>query len=158
MRAPLEGGGFWQCGCAHGLPYSDNLDATTYTGGMQCNTCLHLNLPVASPHAALHPHCAPVVAQAYPLDLVRTRLAAQTQGHYYHGISSTLRCIVADEGVVGLYRGLGATLLQVGCLADPAFGKACCSCSCRGSACPPGIQSLDISVVGGLLMLEARNM
>lgn len=51
--------------------------------------------------------------QAYPLDLVRTRLAAQTQGHYYNGISSTLRCIVADEGVTGLYRGLGATLLQV---------------------------------------------
>lgn len=52
--------------------------------------------------------------QAYPLDLVRTRLAAQTQGNYYHGIFPTMRRIVADEGAVGLYRGLGATLLQVG--------------------------------------------
>jgi hypothetical protein len=51
--------------------------------------------------------------QAYPLDLVRTRLAAQTQGQYYHGILPTLRTIVADEGLIGLYRGLGATLLQV---------------------------------------------
>eukprot|EP00878_Enallax_costatus_P022108 GHUV01023443.1.p1 GENE.GHUV01023443.1~~GHUV01023443.1.p1 ORF type:complete len:447 (+),score=96.43 GHUV01023443.1:244-1584(+) len=50
---------------------------------------------------------------AYPLDLVRTRLAAQTQGNYYHGILPTLQRIVADEGAVGLYRGLGATLLQV---------------------------------------------
>jgi hypothetical protein len=48
------------------------------------------------------------------MDLVRTRLAVQTQGHYYHGILPTLQRIVADEGAVGLYRGLGATLLQVG--------------------------------------------
>jgi hypothetical protein len=54
-----------------------------------------------------------LLLQAYPLDLVRTRLAAQTQGHYYSGIGPTLHCIVADEGVAGLYRGLGATLLQV---------------------------------------------
>lgn len=44
---------------------------------------------------------------------MRTRLAAQTQGQYYHGILPTLRTIVADEGLIGLYRGLGATLLQV---------------------------------------------
>jgi len=54
-----------------------------------------------------------ILLQAYPLDLVRTRLAAQTQGQYYHGILPTLRTIVADEGLIGLYRGLGATLLQV---------------------------------------------
>lgn len=53
--------------------------------------------------------------QAYPLDLVRTRLAAQmSTGGYYRGIRGTLRRIVADEGVAGLYRGMGATLLQVG--------------------------------------------
>lgn len=50
---------------------------------------------------------------AYPLDLVRTRLAAQTSQHYYHGIGHALSTIVRDEGVRGLYRGLGATLLQV---------------------------------------------
>jgi hypothetical protein len=54
-----------------------------------------------------------LMPQAYPLDLVRTRLAVQTQGSYYHGILPTLQRIVADEGAVGLYRGLGATLLQV---------------------------------------------
>ncbi|KAI8464682.1 MAG: mitochondrial substrate carrier family protein B [Monoraphidium minutum] len=52
---------------------------------------------------------------AYPLDLVRTRLAAQTGAgaRHYRGIASTLRRIAAEEGGAGLYRGLGATLLQV---------------------------------------------
>lgn len=52
-------------------------------------------------------------AVAYPLDLLRTRLAAQVSGSYYSGIGSSLCLIVRDEGFVGLYRGLGATLLQV---------------------------------------------
>lgn len=52
--------------------------------------------------------------QAYPLDLVRTRLSAQTTSNYYTGISHALRAIVQDEGFLGLYRGLGATLLQIG--------------------------------------------
>ncbi|WCJ19713.1 Mitochondrial substrate carrier family protein [Euphorbia peplus] len=50
----------------------------------------------------------------YPLDLVRTRLAAQTNVMYYRGIRHTLRTICRDEGVMGLYKGLGATLLGVG--------------------------------------------
>jgi hypothetical protein len=51
--------------------------------------------------------------QAYPLDLVRTRFAAQTTKRYYKGINHALRTIVRDEGLRGLYRGLGATLMQV---------------------------------------------
>ena len=50
--------------------------------------------------------------QAYPLDLLRTRLAAQTTSSYYSGISGSLATIVRDEGFAGLYRGLGATLIQ----------------------------------------------
>ena len=67
--------------------------------------CRALPLPQPSP---------PPPPQAYPLDLVRTRLAAQTSRRYYHGIAHALRSIVAEEGAVGLYRGLGATLMQVG--------------------------------------------
>lgn len=48
---------------------------------------------------------------AYPLDLVRTRLAAQSGRH--QGIRRTLAGIVQQEGARGLYRGLGATLAQV---------------------------------------------
>ncbi|WOL08402.1 mitochondrial substrate carrier family protein B-like [Canna indica] len=50
----------------------------------------------------------------YPLDLVRTRLAAQTNTMYYRGISHALYAICRDEGIRGLYKGLGATLLGVG--------------------------------------------
>lgn len=58
-------------------------------------------------------HRAAGALQAYPLDLVRTRLSAQTKGHYYTGIAHAVRTIARDEGLLGLYRGLGATLLQV---------------------------------------------
>lgn len=50
----------------------------------------------------------------YPLDLVRTRLAAQTNYMYYRGISHAVYAICRDEGARGLYKGLGATLLGVG--------------------------------------------
>ncbi|CAI5985577.1 unnamed protein product [Closterium sp. NIES-64] len=52
----------------------------------------------------------------YPLDLVRTRLAAQTKSRYYKGIVGTLSTIVRDEGLLGLYKGMGATLLVCACL------------------------------------------
>ncbi|GMH23062.1 hypothetical protein Nepgr_024905 [Nepenthes gracilis] len=50
----------------------------------------------------------------YPLDLVRTRLAAQRNAIYYKGICHALHTISVEEGIVGLYKGLGATLLGVG--------------------------------------------
>ncbi|KAG6516848.1 hypothetical protein ZIOFF_020221 [Zingiber officinale] len=50
----------------------------------------------------------------YPLDLVRTRLAAQTRTMYYRGMSHALYTICRDEGMRGLYKGIGATLLGVG--------------------------------------------
>ncbi|OIW02700.1 hypothetical protein TanjilG_29476 [Lupinus angustifolius] len=53
-------------------------------------------------------------ASTYPLDLVRTRLAAQRNVIYYRGIWHALQTIVKEEGVFGLYKGLGTTLLTVG--------------------------------------------
>ncbi|GFY82157.1 mitochondrial substrate carrier family protein [Actinidia rufa] len=50
----------------------------------------------------------------YPLDLVRTRLAAQTNVIYYRGIWHALSTISREEGVFGIYKGLGASLLGVG--------------------------------------------
>ncbi|XP_051143309.1 uncharacterized protein LOC127259761 [Andrographis paniculata] len=50
----------------------------------------------------------------YPLDLVRTRLAAQRNVIYYRGIWHALRTISKEERIRGLYKGLGATLLGVG--------------------------------------------
>lgn len=53
-------------------------------------------------------------AVTYPLDLVRTRLAAQTNITYYRGIWHALHTIRKEEGIFGLYKGLRATLLSVG--------------------------------------------
>lgn len=50
---------------------------------------------------------------AYPLDLIRTRLAAQSEKLLYDGVLDAVKKITAEEGALGLYRGLGATLLQV---------------------------------------------
>ncbi|XP_044511998.1 mitochondrial substrate carrier family protein B-like isoform X2 [Mangifera indica] len=50
----------------------------------------------------------------YPLDLVRTRLAAQRQTMYYKGIWHSFNTICREEGFLGLYKGLGVTLLVVG--------------------------------------------
>ncbi|KAJ8899944.1 hypothetical protein K2173_019649 [Erythroxylum novogranatense] len=51
---------------------------------------------------------------SYPLDLVRTRLAAQRNTLYYSGIWHAFSTICREEGFLGLYKGLGATLLGVG--------------------------------------------
>ncbi|KAK2637414.1 hypothetical protein Ddye_032206 [Dipteronia dyeriana] len=73
---------------------------------MSANLCIHF---VAGGLAGIT-----AASATYPLDLVRTRLAAQTNVMYYRGIGHALQTIFRDEGVLGLYKGLGATLLGVG--------------------------------------------
>lgn len=47
----------------------------------------------------------------YPLDLVRTRLTSQVNSAaFYDGIGHCMSRIVKEEGIGGLYRGLGSTL------------------------------------------------
>ncbi|KAG2486501.1 hypothetical protein HYH03_014803 [Edaphochlamys debaryana] len=60
---------------------------------------------------------------AYPLDLLRTRFAAERgagdgaggggSASARRGVAASLRRIVSEQGVRGLYKGLGATLVQV---------------------------------------------
>ncbi|KAL7539317.1 hypothetical protein ACHAWF_006372 [Thalassiosira exigua] len=48
----------------------------------------------------------------YPLDLVRTRLTTQLEGREtYRGITDAFSKIVRNEGFIGLYSGLGPTLM-----------------------------------------------
>eukprot|EP00658_Telonema_sp_P-2_P011821 TRINITY_DN1452_c0_g1_i10.p1 TRINITY_DN1452_c0_g1~~TRINITY_DN1452_c0_g1_i10.p1 ORF type:complete len:331 (+),score=59.44 TRINITY_DN1452_c0_g1_i10:172-1164(+) len=51
----------------------------------------------------------------YPLDLIRTRLSSQVRGIgvQYSGIVQGLGSVVQTEGVLALYKGLPATLIQV---------------------------------------------
>ncbi|MBA0780858.1 hypothetical protein Gotri_004910, partial [Gossypium trilobum] len=83
------------------LPGSEN-----HGKSMSADICIHF---VAGGSAGIT-----AASATYPLDLVRTRLAAQTNDTYYRGIWHALRTICKDEGVLGLYKGLGTTLLGVG--------------------------------------------
>lgn len=49
----------------------------------------------------------------YPLDLVRSFLSVQTTKNQYSGIVHCMRTIVANEGVIGLYRGLVPTVMGI---------------------------------------------
>ncbi|XP_030534467.1 mitochondrial substrate carrier family protein B-like [Rhodamnia argentea] len=77
----------------------------SYRGNMSTELCIHF---VGGGLAGMTAATA-----TYPLDLVRTRLAAQTNVIYYRGIWHALRTITREEGWLGLYKGLGATLLSV---------------------------------------------
>ncbi|KAI9216296.1 putative mitochondrial deoxynucleotide carrier protein [Blastocladiella britannica] len=52
---------------------------------------------------------------SYPFDLLRTRFATQGSGdaRVYASIVSAVRTILAEEGVRGMYRGLGASIAQI---------------------------------------------
>ncbi|CAN8254612.1 unnamed protein product [Cochlearia groenlandica] len=106
---------------AHRLPYS----AVNFYAYEEYNTILYSS-PVlqgykgnASLNALVHfvsGGLAGITAASatYPLDLVRTRLAAQRNTMYYQGVGHAFRTICKEEGFWGLYKGLGATLLGVG--------------------------------------------
>jgi len=52
------------------------------------------------------------VTACYPLDLVRTRLTTELEGHeHYRGIGDAFRKIFRSEGIMGFYSGIGPTML-----------------------------------------------
>lgn len=56
---------------------------------------------------------AAATTATYPLDLLRTRFAAQGTDRVYTSIFSSLRQIAKDEGPQGFFRGLGAGVSQI---------------------------------------------
>jgi solute carrier family 25 (mitochondrial thiamine pyrophosphate transporter), member 19 len=60
---------------------------------------------------ALAGACATTVT--YPLDLLRTRFAAQGRERVYHSIVASIRHIAEHEGPTGFFRGLGAGVNQI---------------------------------------------
>lgn len=83
--------------------------------------------PNEKPHASLSfisgalSGAAGTVA-SYPFDLLRTTLAAQGEPKVYQGMVEAAKDIMAKGGVVGLYRGLGVTLLEIIPYAALQFG------------------------------------
>jgi solute carrier family 25 thiamine pyrophosphate transporter 19 len=56
--------------------------------------------------------CASTIA-TYPLDLLRTRFAAQGTEKIYKSISDSIHKIAKNEGICGFYRGAVPAMLQV---------------------------------------------
>ncbi|KAK9158903.1 hypothetical protein Scep_005477 [Stephania cephalantha] len=103
----------------------------------------------------------------YPLDLVRTRLAAQTNVTYYRGIWHALQTICRDESAFGLYKGLGATLLGVGpsiAISFSVYETLRCSWQTRRPQDSTALVSLacgslsGIASSTGLVMLTTRSV
>lgn len=61
-------------------------------------------------------------AASYPFDLLRTTLAAQGEPRIYRGMNDAARAIIKKNGVLGLYRGVGVTLLEIMPYAALQFG------------------------------------
>ncbi|KAB2013595.1 hypothetical protein ERO13_D09G148700v2 [Gossypium hirsutum] len=106
---------------AHRLPYTAvNFYAyERYKSFLQSTLCLENQRGKAGADLGVHfvgGGLAGMTAASatYPLDLVRTRLAAQRNTIYYRGIWHAFHTICREEGIFGLYKGLGATLLGVG--------------------------------------------
>lgn len=49
----------------------------------------------------------------YPLDLLRTRFAAQGSEKVYHTLRASIKDITEQEGIKGFFRGLGAGIAQI---------------------------------------------
>lgn len=74
------------------------------------------------------PFCSGAIAGAagtvasYPFDLLRTTLAAQGEPKVYNGMRDAVRGICKENGVRGLYRGVGVTVLEIMPYAALQFG------------------------------------
>lgn len=104
---------FWRgnlTSCIHRFPYSA-INFSVFAA-LQTLAFERLNIEDSSSMRLVCGAISGAVAcsACYPLDLVRTRLTVQSSG-YYRGIGDCLRRIVQEEGVGGLYKGLGVSLL-----------------------------------------------
>ncbi|RKP33278.1 mitochondrial carrier domain-containing protein, partial [Dimargaris cristalligena] len=61
-------------------------------------------------------------AVTYPFDLLRTRFAAQDANKVYTGLTSAIIQIYRTEGIVGFYRGVWPSLIQIMPYVSLVFG------------------------------------
>ena len=119
-----EGGirALWQgnlATCFHRFPYTS---ITFYANAVIRETLQQSyyasKLPDQSRHllAGGGAACA-AVCTLHPLDVIKTRLMAQTSREYYAGVLDCARKIYIDEGLRGLYRGIGVSL----CITTPSI-------------------------------------
>lgn len=105
--------GFWRgnlATCFHRFPYT----SITFYANAAIRETLQQNastLPDQSRHllAGGGAACA-AVCTLHPLDVIKTRLMAQTRREYYTGVLDCVQKICRDEGLRGLYFGISVSL------------------------------------------------
>ncbi|CAJ1403302.1 unnamed protein product [Effrenium voratum] len=154
--------GFWRgnaATCLHRFPYT----SFTFYANAAAREALerHGGLPEKSQHLLAGGAAAmAAVCTFHPLDVIKTRLMAQTRREYYSGVPDAARKICRDEGARGLYRGIGVSLcsttpsIAINFTAfeefkslfsklglEPGVALSLCSGACAGDAChfSPGI-------------------
>lgn len=78
----------------------------------------HRDLPIHLPSSAVNfvsgaAAGAAATTATYPLDLLRTRFAAQGNERVYSSIAASVKQIAQQEGPTGFFRGLGAGVSQI---------------------------------------------
>ena len=86
------------------------LQFTTYTS---CTTLLPVLPTSVAAFIAGATAGATATAATYPLDLLRTRFAAQGSDKVYHSLVGSIREIARSEGTRGFFQGIGAGVGQV---------------------------------------------
>ncbi|CAJ1428004.1 unnamed protein product, partial [Effrenium voratum] len=116
--------GFWRgnaATCLHRFPYT----SFTFYANAAAREALerHGGLPEKSQHLLAGGAAAmAAVCTFHPLDVIKTRLMAQTRREYYSGVPDAARKICRDEGARGLYRGIGVSLCSTTpSITRPAF-------------------------------------
>lgn len=115
---------FWR-GSLPGQLLSVPYTAAQFTALRQCKALAaragYHNTSIVSFVSGAVAGCAGTIS-SYPLDLLRTTLAAQGEPRVYTSMLSAARGIVAERGVLGLYRGMGITLIEIVPYAALQFG------------------------------------
>ncbi|GBF95826.1 hypothetical protein Rsub_08262 [Raphidocelis subcapitata] len=109
---------------------------------------------------------AAATVASYPFDLLRTTLAAQGEPKVYRSMIDAARGICREHGVVGLYRGLGVTLVEIVPYAALQFGlydalsaawtRAAAAKAKEAGAPPPPPDKLQAFTCGLLAGLVAK--
>lgn len=92
--------------------------ASQFTAYRSVTLFLQTKLPIKLPDAAESfisgaTAGAAATAMTYPLDLLRTRFAAQGTDKVYRGLLCAIEAIYKDEGYRGFFRGISPTLAQI---------------------------------------------
>lgn len=93
---------------------SIQFSAYTYASSLLEHPALPIHLPGSAVNFLSGAAAGAAATTAtYPLDLLRTRFAAQGTDRVYPSIAASVRQIAAQEGLGGFFRGLGAGVSQI---------------------------------------------